>query len=239
MQNAILTAPAETPAAKAVALTIINDAGNIPANACVFYNDAKQVPEVSPVPGMRISKLRFNSDKKTATQRAYMLVTVPKFSKSILYGADGTKADAALEMLIAEAQDALLRKVADKNALFDCVENPAKFLDAILDAGGRTLNEETITAWFTDCAATILQDFRNRMTGKNLSPDAEEKVLANYLNLFQNFRKRELGFDTEAQAKAIKRMLTEILTNAHPVRDAMLSKFADWEKAMENLVDAL
>jgi hypothetical protein len=129
--------------------TNIQDHGNIPAVRVTFYADNKK-PELSLSADQRASFLRYKTDKKLDVLRASMAVILNKITRhQVSQEAQGSD---FVDALIAEKQDELLKRCADKELDFASVES-AEFLvkdyfDTTRTASGKKLTADTLGAYF-------------------------------------------------------------------------------------------
>jgi hypothetical protein len=131
--------------------TTTQDHGNIPQVRVTFYADNKK-PELKLADGQRASFLRYKTDKKLDTLRASMAVILNKITRAAV--AQEVQGSEFIDAIIAEKQDELLKRCADKELDFASVES-AEFLvkdyfDTTRTASGKKLTAETLGKYFDD-----------------------------------------------------------------------------------------
>ena len=217
--------------------------GNIPAVRNTFYFGEK--PELSVASDQRAAFLRFKTDKETNTVRESMAVFVNLLTpSSIIHGdAKGTE---FLQSLVNEAQDSVLKRVADGSCEFDVAQDYSKLIADYFDnsrtASGNRVSAEVVGNYFDAELSSWLMD---RIVAKFPQFSAEKiaAVVSQYRASFCDLAKYQMP-----HSKPVTEMLARAWNESPVEKDeselaewisGRIKKLQDRHNEAEMLVDAI
>lgn len=228
--------------------TVVETLGNLPAVRTTFYDDAK--PALSVTAEQRAAFLTFKTDKEKNTVRRKMAVVVNLLTPSnIIHGSD--KGTEFLQALVNDAQDSVLKLVADGKAEFETAQDYAKLIADYFDnsrsASGKRVTGEDVGKFFDALMAGWLTD---KVIAKFPQFDAEKvaKVVGQYRQSFCDLAKYQMPH-TKPVFQMIQKAYTEWMADSEEATttesdlpewiSARLAKLNDRLNADEMLIDAI
>jgi hypothetical protein len=225
--------------------TIVQSAGDIPAVRVSYYTDNK-VPAIALSAGQRLSKLYYKTNKETNTLRSSMAVILNQVAVRAIQSCE--RGQELLQALVDELQDAAAKRVADKSAPWELVEDAERlvkdYFDTSRTASGKKVSAQDVGTFFD----TFLTEFLvGRIVAKfpQFATDKVAKVVEQHKQAFCDLAKYSLPHGkgvTEILAKDWNEYTKEETFEATDMSDWIgerIKKLQDRHNAEEMLTEAI